>query len=394
MEIYKLIHRIILKSFKKISFLNKLIPTLPASEILSIKDWLFANQNSKKYTVLNQSYADNKKDIFSNADNYIFKNLERLIYPEIYIAEIGEALVCKKTGFAINSKTKVLFLETNIYGNFYLNYIKFNNSFGLSKIWRINNSRATFIFSGFNYYHWHFEFLYRLIKFKEQFNSSLKIYSNYSDSNAEKWQKEILEIFNIKHSDLEIIPANINYIVIPNFYFISFGGLGAGIPNKSSILFLNNYLKTQFNVKDSELNYKRVYISRKKAKKRKVENEAELEYMLINSFGFKVFNMEDFRVCEQYEIFRNAEVVVAIHGPALTNLIASSKKMKVVELLNEKHIQACYYQIATSLEMEYFAFLCKSVDNISQNSVKDCFVSNNIYVDLEKLNKLLLNILN
>ena len=50
-------------------------------------------------------------------------------------------------------------------------------------------------------------------------------------------------------------------------------------------------------------------------------NEKELAYMLVKDFGFSVVNPGKLDIKEQVRHFRNARVIVGVHGGALTNAV-------------------------------------------------------------------------
>ena len=67
---------------------------------------------------------------------------------------------------------------------------------------------------------------------------------------------------------------------------------------------------------------KKVFVSRKKAFRRKISNEDEI-FALFKPHGFVRYNLEDLSVLEQVTLFHHAEIIVAEHGAALANLVLS-----------------------------------------------------------------------
>ncbi len=63
---------------------------------------------------------------------------------------------------------------------------------------------------------------------------------------------------------------------------------------------------------------KRIFISRKG--NRSLINESEIEE-LLNKYGFKKFYYEDIPISQQWSIGRNAEVIVGLHGAALSSTV-------------------------------------------------------------------------
>jgi capsular polysaccharide biosynthesis protein len=63
--------------------------------------------------------------------------------------------------------------------------------------------------------------------------------------------------------------------------------------------------------------------------------------------------MSELSLDDQLAAFAEAEVVVAPHGAALVNLVAS-RTTTVVELLGESYLNGCYYALAAALGLPYW----------------------------------------
>ncbi|HEX8463311.1 MAG TPA: glycosyltransferase family 61 protein, partial [Abditibacterium sp.] len=75
---------------------------------------------------------------------------------------------------------------------------------------------------------------------------------------------------------------------------------------------------------------RRIYISRRNAKERRVLNESEVEKCLGN-WGFESVRLEEMTFQQQVELFYEAEIVVGAHGAGLANVLFSPR-VKVIEL--------------------------------------------------------------
>lgn len=99
----------------------------------------------------------------------------------------------------------------------------------------------------------------------------------------------------------------------------------------------------------------KIYASRSDTKKRQLLNESELERRLIER-GYTVVNCGSLEVEEQVALFANADMIVAPHGAALTNVLFASPSATVYELL-----QASYAAI-TSASMSRIAGCSHCID--------------------------------
>jgi capsular polysaccharide biosynthesis protein len=76
---------------------------------------------------------------------------------------------------------------------------------------------------------------------------------------------------------------------------------------------------------------RRIYITRRKAIKRKVVNE-EAVVSYLRQYGFEEVALEELHFCEQINLFRSAEVVVSMHGAGLANIIFMEPASIVIEI--------------------------------------------------------------
>lgn len=91
----------------------------------------------------------------------------------------------------------------------------------------------------------------------------------------------------------------------------------------------------------------RIFLSRKG--KRTLLNESEVEEKL-QSYGFHKVYFEDLSLAEQWSIARNAEVMVAIHGAALSSLVFNQRSVKLLELFHPGYVVDMYRHITNAIQ--------------------------------------------
>lgn len=121
-------------------------------------------------------------------------------------------------------------------------------------------------------------------------------------------------------------------LVIPHFT--------RGIRPKWACDFLRQELMINKNVKPM-LGIKKIFISRAKASKRKLLNEAEV-YEYLKPYGFMSVVLEDLTVAEQIQLFASAKVIAAPHGAGLTNILFSNPGATVIEFFAPSLVHNCY----------------------------------------------------
>jgi capsular polysaccharide biosynthesis protein len=98
---------------------------------------------------------------------------------------------------------------------------------------------------------------------------------------------------------------------------------------------------------------RKIYVSRRNAARRRILNDAGLEAMLAKR-GFDLVTLGPQPIEEQARLFAEADVIVAQHGAALTNLLYASPGAKVVEIFSYAgHDEVHYRTICPMLDLEY-----------------------------------------
>jgi len=127
----------------------------------------------------------------------------------------------------------------------------------------------------------------------------------------------------------------------------------------------------------------KIYISRRKAAHRKIDNEKEILPLLEQS-GFKTVYCEEMSFKEQISLFSETAVLFTNHGAGLTNMLFMPTGTKVIELRkkNDDH-NNCYFSLASALNLKYYYLECEPV-----NETEDAYTAN-IKVQPNRLQQLI-----
>ncbi len=129
--------------------------------------------------------------------------------------------------------------------------------------------------------------------------------------------------------------------------------------------------------------YKKIYISRAKAARRRVLNEDELLPILLK-YGYESVIMEDLSFSEQVRVIGNANILISLHGAGLTNMLFMPQHSTIVEFRFPGDTNNnCYFSLANALEYDYYYLL-----GITKNNNADAH-SDNLIIDPENLKQLL-----
>ena len=200
-----------------------------------------------------------------------------------------------------------------------------------------------------SFFHFYIEFLPILLKYYTN-----KEYNIYFSLGKETYHKSVLEFFDIYYSDFNEAKVNYNLknkcLVRRNIY-----------PTKNQVIFLSNYLLTLKNRESKKS--KKIYITRKgNVNGRQVFKENNLIRSLVN-LGFDVINPGILNFEDQVNIFKNASVIVAAHGAALSHLVAVPKNCYLIELNGDKDVRWHYAKMAKDLKIKYSLVLGTTINN-------------------------------
>ena len=136
---------------------------------------------------------------------------------------------------------------------------------------------------------------------------------------------------------------------------------------------------------------KRLIASREDATTRRWLNQSECVELLTGRFNFECILPSERNLFEQAEIFNQAEVVVGIHGAALSNILFMRAKTTVIELRyrgQEGNFSSasCYEELSKLVGINHITVLCNGEERpeLRGRSIEDA----NILVDKTELLKI------
>lgn len=131
---------------------------------------------------------------------------------------------------------------------------------------------------------------------------------------------------------------------------------------------------------DESVQVKRVYITRKNAKVRKIINEDDL-LPKLREFGFKVIDMDALGFKQQIQVMLGAEMLVSLHGAGLTHMLWMKDRGRVLEIRASGDCHNnCYFTLASDLELDYYYALAEKTDG-TQNTQQADYIIDPIHFD-------------
>lgn len=220
----------------------------------------------------------------------------------------------------------------------------------------------------FSYYHWIGEYLPKIRGLEEYERETGRLPDVLIENDPPDWLRESLRLMDVpseRCKEWRAEKAHVNRLVIAAHREKSRGDFLH--PSAEDFRWvrdriLSNIEGMEFeNTRMSEL----IYVSRRLTEDRRALNEQEV-MDILEPLGFVSYALEELSVAAQARLFSQAEVIVGPHGAGLLNLMFSDESTKVLDLINEKHLEpgphlAYYYYVpATILGIDYHYMSCEA----------------------------------
>lgn len=204
-----------------------------------------------------------------------------------------------------------------------------------------------------NYFHWMIELLPRVHLIERAGFKLDQINSYVINTEDRPYQKETLILLGIPEDKIVKPSQSLHFkadqLIVPALV----RGYKNQIIPQWACYYTRNLVLSQLSSSCSSQN-RRIYISRKKANFRRIENEEEITD-LLESYGFEILSLESFSVLDQAALFSQAEMIVAPHGAGLTNLIFCRPETKILEVFSPEFTGTIdMWQISQNLKLQYW----------------------------------------
>ncbi len=288
------------------------------------------------------------KGINISSDGILFRGIH--VLPETF------PIPALKTNW-INSTAYIKFLAKNLLSH----YRKFENAVWITDTW--SNG----------YFHWLTDALPRLYVMGEWIeNELLLLPQSFQEIN---YILPSLKPFSVRNLEFMKGTVHIKNLKMP-MHTAPTGNFNESIIREVRGLITDYYKHT-----DCEIIGNKIYVSRSKARKRKISNEEEC-LAILAEYGFKIIYFEDYTFEQQVKIAMNAKYIISNHGAGLTNILFMESGSCVLELRKEgDFLDNCYFSMASAMNLHYFYQLC-----IAENPEEDAHTAN-LIIDCNLLRK-------
>lgn len=197
---------------------------------------------------------------------------------------------------------------------------------------------------GHGYCHWLLEEVPRLLKLGRAAMDMTKIIGHGGALFGREmlalhgWQGQWIEPGRRSHYDCE-------QLVVPNLAGID------GRPTPEEVDRIVDFVAPLRDAGASPWGEK-IYVTRERARRRRVKNEAEVWAQLAPR-GFAKVRLEEMTWREQIQAFGAAKIVVAPHGAGLANVIFCRPSATVVEVFGRGFVNGLFWQLSVMNHLDY-----------------------------------------
>ena len=199
-----------------------------------------------------------------------------------------------------------------------------------------------------NYYHWMTDLLPRLLLIKKSSLPDFQERILILHSTKKPYETDTLDLLDISIKNVVRIKTfetvEANDLVVADHHSNE-----RSFPNWKKIL-LNEFKEQSVTPLLPEDHYKRVYLYRGNQKVRRLIGEDHLVKVLTER-RFQMVDPQKLSLAEQIAILKQARIVVAMHGAALTNVIFCEENSCVIELRSTKNSPEHYSSIAKAYRL-------------------------------------------
>ena len=204
------------------------------------------------------------------------------------------------------------------------------------------------------YFHWMFDAIVKLdlLKASGLFDSvDYFLVPNYNYA----FQKDYLTYFNIPEHKI-INGTEEDHVQADTLILSSEVRREEHIPTWSCDFFYDKFVKGGQPTKRG----RRIYIARgDAARSRRVTNEAGL-IDVLKAQGFEILYLTKYAVKDQIRIFNEADLIVAVHGGGLSNLVFCEPGTTLLEIFPDQYVRHYFHEICVKRGITYDYILCES----------------------------------
>lgn len=320
--------------------------------------------------------------------------------PEIYIAEIKNANVIGENSVVTSGNYCICDMaKRNKENRYELRFASIRNideeyaiveSIDSKK--KIPKAISLIGFAAYNYYHFTVELISRM-QYIDKFSEYISVPLLIDEKALNIPQcKELLDLVNVNKHPIIPIKKRYGYEVSELIYPSYNSWLPINIKQgqstkpedfiiaKSAIDYIRESVFKGLKIDSNSLHgYRRIFISRKNSKNRRLINENKV-IEISKKYNFEIVYPEEMTFIEQVKLFSQTEYIIGSTGAAFTNIIFCPQNVKIMSIIPKKYMFYGYSTIAKIINLECL-FLNAEVIKKKQATSMELYKMDTAYFD-------------
>jgi len=288
--------------------------------------------------------------------------------PEKYLARLPGARLVGDEGLVVLPDGR--FAAEAIYGADHLSEApSFQQPLSPRETWRAGNYYSLLIKYALdgNYYHWLHDVILRLYGVVERLPPDTRY---IAPPGLRPFQYETLALVGITPEQLCEFDGS-DVWRLENLYF-SPPTVVSGGDSPAADAWLRDLALTKYHIALGPAR-RRIYVSRRAARHRRIVNEPEVESFLAGR-DFEIHHPERYEFRDQVALFAEAEVVVGAHGAGHTNMFFAPRGLIMIDIVEASGANKCFWNMSSALGHDYW-YICGDMVKNPTSYAEDLRVS-------------------
>jgi capsular polysaccharide biosynthesis protein len=209
-----------------------------------------------------------------------------------------------------------------------------------------------------HYYHFMFDRVPRLYYLLNEFDVGGEQITVLTNTDLPTFQRDIYRFIQQRHPNLQFapVPPNERWRIRHLLHVDDHQPIKRTLAAPKLLEWIRSLVFDGYGIAQAAGACRRIYVSRKDTRRRRVANELAL-LPILTKYGFEVVAPGTLPFADQIGLFAGAGVIAGPHGAGLTNILFAPRQGKVLELFPANAVRSDYFLLSVSLGLTYRALI-------------------------------------
>jgi Glycosyltransferase 61 len=209
-----------------------------------------------------------------------------------------------------------------------------------------------------HYFHFMFDRLPRLYYLLNRFGIGREPITVLTNTGLPPFQRDIYRFIQLRHPNIQFVavPPSERWRIRHLLHIDDYQAIKRTLADSKLLDWVRALIFDGYGIAQDAVTNRRIYVSRRDTRRRRVANEAELLPILAR-YGFEVVAPGTSSFRDQVALFASAEAIAGPHGAGLTNILFAPKSAKLVEFFPVNAIRNTYFLLSVSLGQTHRALI-------------------------------------